>query len=66
MRRSVLTRGLLAAATALSLAFGTVQAFAAPVKGDTRDGICLWEECRAMCGTGCGGECIGVHCYCDC
>ncbi|HEX6041195.1 hypothetical protein [Longimicrobium sp.] len=66
MKGSILTRGVLAAATAVSLAFGAAQAFAAPVAADTREGICLWHECRAMCGTGCGGECIGNECYCDC
>lgn len=66
MRRTNLTRGVVALATAASLVFGTVQAFALPAQADSREGICLWEECRAMCGTGCGGECFNNQCYCDC
>ncbi|HLM67602.1 MAG TPA: hypothetical protein VK358_08755 [Longimicrobium sp.] len=66
MTQGILRRGLFAAVTAVSLGFGAVQAFAAPGPVKAEGSYCLWHECRAMCGTGCGGECIGTECYCDC
>jgi hypothetical protein len=65
MKKNGVLRWSFAAVTAVSLAFGATQAFAAPAER-AWPGICLWEECRAMCGTGCGGECINNACYCDC
>jgi hypothetical protein len=66
MTRGLLARGALAAVTAVSLAFGTVQAFASPAAADTRESFCVWEQCRAECGPGCGGECVNNQCWCDC
>ncbi|HYW14264.1 MAG TPA: hypothetical protein VE871_20020 [Longimicrobium sp.] len=66
MTKNVIKRALFAAVTAVSLAFGTAQAFAAPAPADARGAYCLWHECRAECGTGCGGECFNNLCYCDC
>ena len=69
MTANVLKRGLFSAVTVVSLAFGTVQAFAAPGEPIPWSDVCRYYDpsvCRSMCGAGCGGTCINYECYCDC
>ncbi|HEX5871644.1 MAG TPA: hypothetical protein VFY65_14555 [Longimicrobium sp.] len=65
MKRTRIMLWSFAAAAAVSLAFGTAQAFAAP-GAQTAKSWCEEPSCRLMCGTGCGGTCINNECYCDC
>jgi len=64
MKKNGILRWSFAAVTAASLVFGGTQAFAAPQERAWPN--CEGPTCRAMCGTGCGGECINNECYCDC
>ncbi|HEY0015433.1 MAG TPA: hypothetical protein VGC13_03915 [Longimicrobium sp.] len=65
MKRNGILRWSFAAVTAASLVFGGTQAFAAP-GAQKGAGWCEPYECRAMCGTGCGGTCVNNECWCDC
>jgi hypothetical protein len=69
MAKNVLRRGLFLAATAVSLGFGAVQAFATPNETIPWDDVCLYypvSVCQSMCGPGCGGTCVNYECLCDC
>jgi hypothetical protein len=69
MKKNAIQRGIFAAVTAVSLAFGAVQAFAAPSDPIPWSDVCRYYDpsvCRSLCGPGCGGTCVNYECLCDC
>lgn len=65
MKKTSIMRWSIAAASAVSLAFGTAQAFAAP--GAQKAASCDPWDCRGFCPEGCGpGTCTQYGCECFC
>ena len=66
MTKHAMKRGGFAVMTAVALAFGAAQAFAAPGTAEAKARWCEPAACQRECGPGCGGTCVGVECWCDC